>query len=297
MMQTEGHWGLLAQQFASCKSPAGDMDAISIRTRVKLVGLPTDSHSSFLRGAASAPAAIRAALTSDHSNRSTEGGGELGLDIAIEDGGDLALNEDAGDPAKISGAAQAAAEEGAVPICLGGDHMVTFPIVKGLAKVHGPVNILHFDAHPDLYDDFEGDPLSHASPFARIMENGLARRLVQVGIRTMNNHCREQAKRFGVEVIEMRDFAPDRVPIPEAPLYVSIDLDGLDPAFAPGVSHHEPGGLSTRDILSVLHRIDGGIIGADVVELNPSRDINQMTATVAAKLVKELAALSGGNGK
>jgi len=86
------------------------------------------------------------------------------------------------------------------------------------------------------------------------------------------------------------------VPIPEAPLYVSIDLDGLDPAFAPGVSHHEPGGLSTRDILAVLHRIKAPIVGADVVELNPSRDINQMTATVAAKLVKELAGLAGRSG-
>jgi len=296
MLQIEGHCGLLAQQFASCKSPVGDMDAISIKRGVVLIGLPTDSHSSFLRGAADAPAVVRAALASNHSNRASELGDELGLDIAIEDRGDLTLKEDAADFAKISDALEAVAADGAVPICLGGDHMVTYPIVTGLARVHGPVNILHFDAHPDLYDDFEGDPLSHASPFARIMENGLAHRLVQVGIRTMNGHCREQARRFGVEVIEMRDFAADRVPIPDAPLYVSIDLDGLDPAFAPGVSHHEPGGLSTRDMLGVLHRIEGGIIGADVVELNPSRDINQMTATVAAKVVKELAALAGGSG-
>ena len=91
----------------------------------------------------------------------------------------------------------------------------------------------------------------------------------------------------------MRDFVADRVPIPEAPLYISIDLDALDPAFAPGVSHHEPGGLSVRDILSVLHRVPGPIVGADVVEYNPSRDVNGMTAVVAAKLVKELAAIAG----
>jgi arginase family enzyme len=179
-----------------------------------------------------------------------------------------------------------------VPVFLGGDHMVSHPIVAGLAAVHGPLEILHFDAHPDIYNDFESDPLSHASPFARIMERGLARRLVQVGIRTLNRHCREQAERFGIEVIEMRHFARDRVPIPAAPLYISIDLDALDPAFAPGVSHHEPGGLSVRDILAVLHRIEGPIVGADVVELNPSRDIHGMTATVAAKFVKELAALA-----
>ena len=255
-----------------------------------LIGLPTDSHSSFLRGPAKAPAAIRAALGSDHSNAAAESGAELGVDVVVRDLGDLPLTEGAGDFESIRQAAAEAARSGGRPIFLGGDHMVSFPIVSGLADVHGPVNILHFDAHPDLYDDFEGDPLSHASPFARIMESGLAKRLVQVGIRTLNRHCREQAERFGVEIVEMRHFAAAAVPIPEGPLYVSIDLDALDPAFAPGVSHHEPGGLSVRDILSVLQRIEGPIIGADVVEYNPARDINSMTATVAAKLVKELAA-------
>lgn len=260
--------------------------------RVRLIGLPTDSHSSFLRGAAAGPATIRAALASDHSNMAAESGLELGADIIVEDAGDLPLREDAGDPARIGEAVSAAARDGAVPISLGGDHMVTGPIVAALAGVHGPLNILHFDAHPDLYDDFEGDPLSHASPFARIMEAGHARRLVQFGIRTMNAHCRAQAERFGVEVIEMRDFAPERVPIPDAPLYVSVDLDGFDPAFAPGVAHHEPGGPSVREMLNVLHRIPGGIVGADIVELHPARDLGGVTATLAAKLVKELAALA-----
>ena len=261
-------------------------------TSVRLIGLPTDSHSSFLRGPAEAPDAIRAALASDHANMATERGAELGRDIALEDLGNLPLDETEADVARISAAASAAATAGTTPIFLGGDHMVTYPIVAGLAEVHGPVNILHFDAHPDIYDDFEGDPLSHASPFARIMERGLAKQLVQVGIRTLNRHCREQAARFGVEMIEMRNFSVEAVPIPRGPLYVSIDLDALDPAFAPGVSHHEPGGLSVRDILSVLHRIRWPIIGADVVEYNPTRDINGMTAVVAAKFVKELAGIA-----
>lgn len=262
------------------------------RTRVRLIGLPTDSHSSFLRGAALGPAAIRAALASDHANDAAENGVELGSDLMFEDAGDLALSEDAGDPGLIEDVVAAAARDGAVPILLGGDHMVTGPIVAALARVHGPLNVLHFDAHPDLYDDFGGDPLSHASPFARIMEGGHARRLVQFGIRTLNAHCRMQAKRFGVEIVEMRDFAPDRVPIPEAPLYISIDLDGFDPACAPGVSHHEPGGPTVREFLSVLHRIRTPIVGADIVELNPARDLNGVTATLAAKLVKELASLT-----
>jgi len=262
------------------------------RVTVRLIGLPTDSHSSFLRGPASGPAAIRAALGSDHSNLASESGLELGHDILIEDLGDLLLDETAADVAAIRSAAEQAARDGVTPLFLGGDHMVTNPIVAGLAAVHGPLNILHFDAHPDLYQDFGGDPLSHASPFARIMERGDARRLVQVGIRTSNRHCREQAEKYGVETVEMRNFDADDVPIPRAPMYISIDLDGLDPAFAPGVSHHEPGGLSVRDILAVLQRVRGPIVGGDVVELNPSRDINGMTAMVAAKFVKELATLA-----
>ena len=256
--------------------------------KVRLIGLPTDSHSSFLRGAAEAPAAIRAALASDHMNMAAESGEEVQFEFA----GDLPLDESAGDVDRIRDAAIAAARDGLVPIFLGGDHMVSFPAVAGLAAVHGPLNILHFDAHPDLYDDYGGDPLSHASPFARIMEGVHAGRLVQIGIRTANRHCREQAARFGVETVAMADFAPAAVPIPDAPLYISIDLDALDPAFAPGVSHHEPGGLSVRDILSVLHRVPGPIVGGDVVEYNPRRDLGGMTAVVAAKLVKELAALA-----
>lgn len=262
------------------------------RPRVRLIGLPTDSRSSFLRGAAAAPPAIRSALMSDHSNLAAERGLEIGYDIALDDYGDIELEEAAGDVGRIRDCAANAARDGATPIFIGGDHFVTYPAVAGLASVHGPLNILHFDAHPDLYDDFEGNPLSHASPFARIMESGHARRLVQVGIRSLNRHCREQAQRFGVEIVPMADFESAAVPIPDPPLYVSIDLDALDPAFAPGVSHHEPGGLSVRDILAVLHRIPGRIIGADVVEYNPARDVNGVTAVVAAKLVKELAALA-----
>ena len=260
---------------------------------VRLIGLPTDSHSSFLRGPAEAPSLIRAALHSDHGNLATECGLEIGEGLEVDDAGDLPLDESPSDVDRIREAAATAAKEEATPIFIGGDHMVTYPIVAGLASVIGPLNILHFDAHPDLYDNFGGDPRSHASPFARIMERGLAHRLVQVGIRTLNRHCREQAQRFGVEIIEMRHFDAGLVPIPGAPLYVSVDLDGLDPAFAPGVSHHEPGGLSVRELLSVLHQIDTPIVGADVVEYNPKRDVNGMIAVVAAKLVRELAGLAG----
>ena len=258
---------------------------------IRLIGLPTDSNSSFLRGSAEAPGFIRAQLFSEMGNLATEAGLEIGEHFVIEDAGDLPLREAADDDILIEAAVKAAIDANRRPLCFGGDHSVTYPIVKAVAAAYGPINILHFDAHPDLYDELDGNRRSHASPFARIMEAGLATRLVQVGIRTLNRHQREQAARFGVEIVEMRHFSSDAVPLLGGPLYISMDLDGIDPAFAPGVSHHEPGGLSVRDVLNVLARQDAPVVGADVVELNPSRDVNGITAVVAAKLAKELMGL------
>ena len=257
---------------------------------IDLIGLPSDVNSSFERGAAQAPAAIRRALWSDRGNLACEDGQEVGIDFELLDRGDLWLNEDAADDAVIADAIRAAIQSGAVPLALGGDHAMTHPVLRGVHAEHGPVTILHFDAHPDLYDDFDSNPRSHASPFARIMEAGIATRLVQVGIRTLNRHCREQAERFGVEIVPMADFTPDQVPVLEGPLYISIDLDGIDPSEAPGVSHPEPGGLTVREVLAVLQRQTAAIVGADIVELNPRFDSNDRTAIIAAKLVRELSA-------
>ena len=260
---------------------------------VTLLGIPTDQHSSFLRGPALAPAAIRAALASPHGNAATERGMEIGLDFQLADAGDVAIAEDEGDDDRIRAAVAACPTR---LIALGGDHAISFPIVEALAARHGIFDILHFDAHPDLYDELDGDRRSHASPFARIMEGRHARRLVQVGIRTLNRHCRAQAAHFGVEIIEARQLTDSWRPQFDRPVYVSIDIDALDPAFAPGVSHHEPGGMTVRQIINILLDLDVPIIGGDVVELNPVRDVNGMTAVVAAKLVKELAAAMAANG-
>jgi arginase family enzyme len=121
------------------------------------------------------------------------------------------------------------------------------------------------------------------------MEEGLASRLVQVGIRTMNDHQRAQAERFGVEVIDMRAWQTGTRPSVDGAVYVSIDLDGLDPAFAPGVSHRDPGGLTVREVIGLVQRAGGYLVGADIVEYNPRQDLGDLTATVAAKLVKEVA--------
>ena len=251
-----------------------------------LVGVPFDANSSYLRGAAGAPAVIRSAFHSSSSNYWSELGVDLGAEGIYEDAGDLQLRDDSF--AQIESSVGGLMDRGLRPLSLGGDHSITFPLVRAVSKRVPDLAILHFDAHPDLYDDFENNRHSHASPFARIMEEKVAKRLLQVGIRTLNRHQREQAERFGVEIIEMRNVpALEKMKV-QGPVYISFDMDVLDPAFAPGISHREPGGMSVREAITHLHAIKGHVVGADLVEFNPAQDVSNVTAMVAAKLVKEL---------
>jgi len=251
-----------------------------------LLGIPFDANSSYLRGAAGAPPLIRAAFHCESSNSSTESALELGSESVL-DAGDLELPVE-GAFSAIESAVGELVDKGQAPVCLGGDHSITYPILRAFGKRFDNLTIIHFDAHPDLYDEFQGNRLSHACPFARIMEEGCARRLIQIGIRTMNAHQREQAARFGVEVVEMRELpALERLKL-AGPVYVSFDVDALDPAFAPGISHREPGGMSVREAISHLHAITGNIVGADLVEYNPRQDVSQLTAMVCAKILKEI---------
>lgn len=252
-----------------------------------LLGIPFDAYSSYLRGTADAPSKIREALRCDASNSWTETGIDLGIAGVYEDAGDLKFSEkDAF--AAIEAGVSALLRQGQRPVLLGGDHSITFPIVKAVSARHPALTIFHFDAHPDLYEEFEGNRLSHACPFARIMEAGLAKRLVQIGIRTMNGHQRMQAEKFGVDVGEMPALPVYEKLRAEGPVYISFDMDVLDPAFAPGVSHREPGGMTVREAIAHLHAIKGEIVGADIVEYNPTQDVAGITATVAAKILKEI---------
>jgi arginase len=255
----------------------------------RLIGLPYDASSSFLQGAAEAPPLIRKALRSPSWNTWCEQGRDVTAAGGLSDGGDLDLPRTGEARALIEAAIAELIAAGHRPLALGGDHSVTYPIVRAVARGLSRLTILHIDAHPDLYDEFEGDRFSHACPFARIMEEGLASRLVQVGIRTMNAHQRSQADRFGVEVIDMRAWQTGARPSVDGPVYISIDLDGLDPAFAPGVSHQDPGGLTVREVIGLVQGAGGHVVGADIVEYNPRQDLGGITATVAAKLVKEVA--------
>lgn len=259
-------------------------------SRLALLGIRYDGASSFLRGAADAPPRIREALRSDAGNLWTESGMDLGTEGLFFDAGDVTPQPGENPVTAIEREVTRVLEGGLPLISLGGDHSITYPVVRALRRRHPRLSILHFDAHPDLYDELGGDRYSHACPFARIMEEGLAERLVQVGIRAATGHQREQAERFGVEVVAMSDWRDDLVLAFDGPLYISLDIDALDPAFAPGVSHPEPGGFSTRQVVDALRRLEARVVGADLVEYNPARDPLGLTAVVCAKLLKELAA-------
>jgi len=257
---------------------------------VAVVGVPYDEQSSFMKGPAKAPPKIREAFNSDSTNKCTETGLDLSKQSNFFDVGDLELKKGLNVLGYIEHIYQELLDNQVRILSLGGDHAVTLPIIQAYEKHFPDLNILHFDAHPDLYDELVGNRYSHACPFARIMEEGLIKKLVQVGIRTMTPHQQEQADRFKVTVIDMKSLPKGLSKLRfSGPVYISLDLDALDPAYAPGVSHLEPGGLRTRDVITIIQQIKAPIVGADIVEYNPLRDINGMTAMVAAKLLKELA--------
>jgi arginase len=255
------------------------------RGAVVIVGVPFDDHSTFLKGAALAPQRIREALHSPSSNMSTESTRDLDREPRLVDIGDLVIADYIHD---IELAISHILEKDAFVLSLGGDHSITYPILKSYVRKYKYLDILQLDAHPDLYDEFAGNPFSHACPFARIMEEKLAARLVQVGIRTMNPHLQEQSERFHIETIDMKSWNSSVKLTFNGPVYISLDMDVLDPAFAPGVSHPEPGGLSTREVLKIIQDLDAPVVGADIVELNPNRDLNGLTAMAAAKFLKEI---------
>jgi arginase len=258
---------------------------------IAILGIPFDGKSSYLRGPAKGPQAIRAASTSEAINAWTELGINLEEDVRIVDLGDVDVSGEFFQVfTRVEERVGEILEKEGIPILLGGDHSISIPVVRAMAGKYPALDILDFDAHPDLYDELYGDPFSHACPFARILDEGLVKNLVQVGIRASTGAHRQMAVAHGVRMITMADWTDDLRLSFANPLYISFDVDVLDPAFAPGVSHHEPGGLSTRQVINVLHRLEADIVGMDVVEVNPDRDISGITAAAATKIIMEAAA-------
>ncbi len=259
-------------------------------TEIEVIGIAWDDNSTFMKGPAKAPDIIRKTFFNGASNLFAENGVNLETRPFFYAPENMVLNVN--DPlASIEAHVDSRLDQNKKVICIGGDHAVTFPVVKAHAKHYDRLNILHFDAHPDLYEIYDKNPYSHACPFARIMENNLADKLVQVGLRTINDHQKDQALRYDIVQFEMKDWKPGIKIHMDGPVYISLDMDVLDPAFAPGVSHHEPGGLSTRHVLGIIQRLKNPVVGADIVEYNPDRDISGITAAAAAKFLKEIAGM------
>jgi len=255
-------------------------------------GLADDTQSSYLSGCAGAPAAIRNAYDGNCFNATTESG--VDLEGAVTDLGDRYPGDSWEASARDYKAyAEALFETERIPFIAGGDHAVTIPVVEALEVVEQPVHVIQFDAHPDLYPDFEGNRFSHACTGARILEMDHVASLTQLGIRTMNAVQSPALERYSDRLVihEARELPaelPELTHIPEdALVYITIDMDGFDPAFAPGVSHAVPGGLTSRQVLDFLQRGQWALVGMDVVEVNPSRDVNDQTAILAARLLHE----------
>jgi len=261
-------------------------------TPLVFVGLPDDSQSSFRRGSARGPQRIRLAYDGNGYNATTESG--VDLTNMVADLGDL--------PSKNSWelTARSYQEFAAwlfqirkIPFFAGGDHAVTVPIIAALAEIGEPVHLIQIDAHPDLYWDYEGSRSSHACTISRALEMSHVASVTQLGIRTMNASQRPQFERYRerIHMFFARDLIGELPPLSHlpagAPVYLTVDLDGFDPAFAPGVSHPVPGGLTPRQALNFIQNANGKLVGMDVVEVNPDWDVNDQTAILAARLLHE----------
>jgi len=175
---------------------------------IKLIGIPYDSNSSFLKGPSFAPQRIRLMDVEGSANAYAENGLEIKKGHIYQDCGDMSFETTNAKKAfdTIHSTISEMLIDDSKILSLGGDHSVSFPVISAFANKYEGLNILHLDAHADLYDNFDDNPFSHASPFARLMETGKINSLTQVGIRTFNTHQKEQANKFGVEVVEMKDF-------------------------------------------------------------------------------------------
>ncbi|NVN00762.1 agmatinase [Arthrobacter sp. SDTb3-6] len=274
---------------------------------IAIVGVPFDGGTSYRPGARFGPAAVREA------SRLLRPGYHVELDVEpvneaqVVDAGDLACT-----PYDITQAVEDI-EKQALPlmahdkrvIAIGGDHTIALPMLRALTHVHGPVALLHFDAHLDTWDTYFNQPVTHGTIFRRAFEEGL---LVEdssmhVGIRGpvydrddfLHDH------EFGFQIIRCSDL--DEIGVPAAiqqvkdrlgdtPVYVSIDIDVLDPAYAPGTGTPEMGGLHSRELLALLRGLNGiNIVGADVVEVAPAYDHADITSVAAATVVFDLLGL------
>lgn len=279
----------------------GTRDA-SPRAGICVAGIPFDLGTSFRPGARFAPNAIRMAsrmlCDGDHPVHWRDPAG------GMADVGDFVLPH--GDVAGALTAIEAQAAPLAHLVALGGDHTVTLGLLRALAKKAGPLALIHFDAHVDTWPDTFGQAPSHGSVFHHAITEGLVdpRHMIQIGIRSpMARAVRDWTTGRGVRIVTAEDVhlqgpeavaAAVRAAVAERPVYLSFDIDALDPSQAPGTGTPEVGGLFTWQALAILRRLGGlRFAGMDVVELCPAYDTADITALAAATVAWEYLALAG----
>ncbi|KFO20748.1 Agmatinase, mitochondrial, partial [Fukomys damarensis] len=224
--------------------------------------------------------------------------------LAVADLGDVNVNlYDLQDSCRrVREAFQKIVAAGCVPLTMGGDHTITYPILQAMAEKHGPVGLLHVDAHTDTADKALGQKLYHGSPFRRAVDEGLldCRRVVQIGVRgsaaTLDPHRYSRSQGFRVVLAEECWFkslvplmAEVRQHLGGKPLYISFDIDALDPAYAPGTGTPEIAGLAPSQALEIIRGCQGlNVVGGDLVEVSPQYDVSGNTALLAANLLFEM---------
>jgi agmatinase len=264
--------------------------------RIILLGVPLDITSSFRMGSREAPQAVRAASQGleEYSPRLDRNLGEC----AVYDAGDLLLPPGNLQAClnRIGQACRFIADDGKIPFMLGGEHLVTLPAVQTMAEFFPGLAVLQFDAHADLRDDYLGESLSHATVLRRICEVVGDNNVYQFGIRSGTRdefqYGHSHTHFYPFEAARtLRSCLPD---LKERPVYVTLDIDILDPAYAPGTGTPEPGGIQPAEIFEVLTVLQElQVVGLDIVELAPAYDASGITAMLVAKMTREgLLALS-----
>jgi arginase len=273
--------------FAGCFTKDGTAD-----TPLVFIGIPDDSQSTYRWGCSRGPGLIRSVYDGRSFNPTSESG--VDLSESVVDFGDIEPRDSWESSAvHYQTAIESLLMDGKIPFIAGGDHAITIPAVEAMRILDEPVHVIQIDAHPDLYTEYRGVPHSHACTAARILEMTHVASLTQLGIRTLNDEQSKQLVRFHdrLRLLFARDLTgplPSLRHIPDdAFVYLTVDMDGFDPAFAPGVSHPVPGGLTSRQVLSLIQHGHWNLAGMDVVELNPSVDVNNLTAVLAARLLHE----------
>jgi agmatinase len=281
------------------------IDEVS-RADVAVLGVPFDSGVSYRPGARFGPGHIRASSKLLRPYNPAQDVSPFGV-LQVADAGDVAVNPfDLNEAVQqIDTAVTGVRADGATVLTLGGDHTIALPILRSLSRDHGPIAVLHFDAHLDTWDTYFGAPYTHGTPFRRASEEGLLdlERCLHMGTRGplyADTDLSDDA-RLGFSIVRADDYQTDGVPgavermrrrLGDGPVYVSIDIDVLDPAHAPGTGTPEAGGLTSRELLNTLRGLAGlNIVGADIVEVAPAYDHAEITGIAASHVAYELVSL------